>query len=170
MKEKMQFLEKNLDRMNYWLQFAEAKNAAAIAYITAILIIVCTTGVIPSATWLILITAVYAAGIIIALASFFPRYHVDVYNRDGEYDDKDNYLFWLHIAKYAVPDYIRAVKTKFFEENEAECYLRSETMYAEEIIANARIAKAKYEMFKWVVRCCVIGTLMIPISIIFTSC
>ena len=35
--EKIEFYEKNLDRINYWLQFAEAKNAAVIAFVVAIL-------------------------------------------------------------------------------------------------------------------------------------
>ena len=35
--KKIDFYEKNLDRVNYWLQFAEAKNAAIIAFVVAAL-------------------------------------------------------------------------------------------------------------------------------------
>lgn len=40
MKDRIEFLEKNLERINSWLQFAEAKNAAMIAFIVAMLAVI----------------------------------------------------------------------------------------------------------------------------------
>ena len=50
MNKNVEFYEKNLERVNYWLQFAEAKNAAVIAFIVAILAVIYSGDVIGNDT------------------------------------------------------------------------------------------------------------------------
>ena len=39
------FLYDNLERMNYWLQFAEAKNGSLIVLDVAVITIICSLGI-----------------------------------------------------------------------------------------------------------------------------
>ena len=168
MEKRVEFYEKNLDRVNYWLQFAETKNAAAIAFIVAMLAVVYTSNLIDNLVLVILITAVYVVSLIIAILSLYPQYKKDVKSSDGTYKNTDNLLFWNDIAKYSVDDYIDKVTKNFFKNNNA-IISALELSFVEEIITNARIAKFKYNMFRTSVGFSILGTVLIPIFLIIIA-
>ena len=68
--EKIDFYEKNLDRINYWLQFAEAKNAAVIAFVVAILAVIWTSDYSDNPCMVIIISMLYITSLVISLYSF----------------------------------------------------------------------------------------------------
>lgn len=167
--KKLEFHEKNLERVNYWLQFAETKNAAVIAFIVAILAVIYTSMLINNKALLIIISIVYVVSLILAISSLFPQYKKDVSRADGIYKDGvDNFLFWKDLAKYSAEDYIKGVNKVLFEEGNSSIS-KQEMAYAEEIITNARIAQYKYAMFEKSVIAAIVGTIMIPVFLIIVA-
>lgn len=162
------FLDKSLDRVNYWLQFAEAKNAAMIAFVVAMLAVIYGGDVINHLVLKIMITVIYVISLLLSVISFYPKYKKNVWICDGTYEVEDNLLFWKDISKYSVNDYLKAVSGKIFQvENERfDLDLR---MYAEEIITNARIAKAKYMLFEAAIKFVAFATVLLPIFIIIAE-
>ena len=170
MEKKLEFHEKNLERVNYWLQFAEAKNAAVIAYIVAILAVIYACKIIDNNILIIIITCVHVVSLIIAILSLYPKYKKDVNSSDGIYDpNADNFLFWSDIAKYSAEDYIKGVNEVFFSNENNQNISKQELMYAEEIITNARIAAFKYNMFRKSICFSIAGTIMIPLFLMLIA-
>lgn len=166
-----EFYEKNLERVNYWLQFAETKNAAAIAFIVAILAVIYSSDVIGNVWFKIVLTIVYVISLIAALISFFPQYRKDVNISVGQYTTDDNILFWKDIAKYSVEDYISKVNEINLDLSNADNVntFEIEKIFVEEIITNARIAQFKYNMFIYAVKYAIIGTVLFPIFMIIVA-
>lgn len=168
MKDRIDFYEKNLERVNYWLQFAEAKNAAMIAFVVAMLAVIYSF--FSNIIMLVILSLVYVIALIISTLSMFPKGNMNTNIRDGDYvEEKDNYLYWKDIAKYSKTDYIEKVNKQFFDNNSSETTSRQEFMLAEEIITNARIAKYKYYMFELATKVVIVGTVLIPICLICNS-
>lgn len=164
--EKTEFYEKNLDRINYWLQFAEAKNAAVIAFVVAILAVIWTSNYSDNACCMVIIISIfYITSLVTSLYSFYPQgKNININDRMKEYREEDNLLFWDDIAKYSLEDYIKCINNWMGLEKDDRSKI--ETMYVEEIITNARIAKKKYKCFKWSVVFSIIGTILIILMII----
>ena len=93
------FHEKNLERVNYWLQFAEAKNAAIIAFIVAILAVIFSIEE-QNDIILVIITTIYVAALVIAIISFYPKY-------------KKNLAVFLYIKIFGLKNYVQ-----FFDRQE----------------------------------------------------
>ena len=164
--EKIEFYEKNLDRINYWLQFAEAKNAAVIAFVVAILAVIWTSNYSDNACCMvIIISMLYITSLVISLYSFYPQgKNININDKMKDCREEDNLLFWDDIAKYSLKDYIECVNNQMgFEKDNGS---KIETMYVEEIITNARIAKRKYQSFKWSVIVSIIATILIMLLVI----
>lgn len=171
--DKMEFYEKSLDRVNQWLNFAEAKNAALIAFILAILSVIFGY---PFEEYMVISTIIaicYIIALCISLKSFQPRYDKDATIPMEKYSDKDNMLFWRDISKYSRSDYVEKVNLDFCEKGEEsktnKTRERWEFLYAEEIIINARIAKKKYELFQTALRFVIVGTIMVPIALLIIA-
>ena len=163
--DKMDFYEKNLDRIGYWLQFAEAKNAAVIAFVVAVLAVIWTSKLSDNICIATIISVFYIIALIISLYSFYPKdKDLNVNIKIEDYNERDNLLFWSDIAKYSLEDYIKVINEymQFEKDNKSEI----ENMYVEEIISNARIAKIKYQKFKCSVVMSIIGTFTIFIALI----
>ena len=163
--EKIEFYEKNLDRINYWLQFAEAKNAAVIAFVVAILAVIWTSDYSDNTCMVIIISMLYITSLVISLYSFYPQgKNININDKMKDCREEDNLLFWDDIAKYSLKDYIECVNNQMgFEKDNGS---KIETMYVEEIITNARIAKKKYKCFKWSVIVSIIATILIMLLVI----
>lgn len=168
MNKNVEFYEKNLERVNYWLQFAEAKNAAVIAFIVAILAVIYSGDVIGNAWFNIILTVIYVISLVASLISFFPQYKKDVNVSAGQYKTEDNILFWNDIAKYSIEDYINKVNVVNANENNTNAS-EIERTYVEEIITNARIAQFKYSMFKFAVKIAIGGTVLFPLFMIIVA-
>lgn len=166
--KKRDFLEKSLDRVNNWLQFAETKHAALIAFLIAILAILYGGDFIDNIIMQTIIAVVYLIALIISIISFFPRYDKDTSHTSGDCINSDNLLFWKDIAKYSEQEFLKRVYKDFWEEDK-ESFGVDEKLYAQEIIANARIARKKYDLFEKAVRFAVFGTILIPIFLIIIA-
>ena len=86
---KREMLEKSLENMNYWLQFAETKHAALIAFVIAALAFVFGGDCIENNVLEIILAIIYFIGLVVSLWSFLPR-NPDVSMPDGISDVKDN--------------------------------------------------------------------------------
>lgn len=142
------FFDKQLERVNYWLSFAEAKNAALIAFNIAVVAFVADfQKSFPLISTIIMVCFVLSC--IICLISFFPKTE----NRPKEKKAKrknDNLIFWGDIAFFENEGrYIECVISRYFPGNTLNgepnkmCY-----DLASEIIINSRIAQYKYSCFK----------------------
>jgi len=164
-KENIDFLEKNLERVNTWLQFAEAKNAAMIAFVVAMLAVIYDGNILTNEILRIIITIIYILSLFLSVISFYPKYKKNVFLRDGVYEVQDNLLFWKDISKYSVNEYLQAINTRIFKTEQGK-FTEEQRMYAEELITNARIAKAKYDLFIAALVFVIIATVLLPIFII----
>lgn len=142
------FFEKQLERTNYWLSFAEAKNAVLIAFnAAAIAFIVNFQKTFPVFSTTIMILLLMPC--IICLLSFFPN--LKSRPPKHQHDTKnDNLVFWGDIANLKDEGrYIELVIARYFPEHTLEgessklCY-----DLASEIMINSRIAMYKYRCFK----------------------
>ena len=141
------FFEKQLERSNYWLSFAEAKNAALLALNVAVIAFIAEFQKdFPVISTLIMV--VFIASSLVCLWSFYP-------NKDSRpKDDKkssssDNFIFWNDIAHIENEGkYIECVIARYFPgitlkntENKLCIDLSCE------IVISSRIAAAKYKLF-----------------------
>lgn len=160
MMDKIDFYEKNLDRVNYWLQFAEAKNAAMIAFIVTVLSIFNAS--FNNCYLRMLFYVVFLLALCISIFSILPKSNMNVDKVDGKYSDEDNCFYWNDIAKYSKNDYVNKINELFKSDNSSML----ELMLASEIITNARIAKHKFTLFRAAGRFVIIGTILIPILLV----
>lgn len=107
----------------------------------------------------------YITSLVISLYSFYPQgKNININDKMKDCREEDNLLFWDDIAKYSLKDYIECVNNQMgFEKDNGS---KIETMYVEEIITNARIAKRKYQSFKWSVIVSIIATILIMLLVI----
>ena len=165
MNDRIDFFEKNLERVNSWLQFAEAKNAAMIAFIVAMLALIYSF--FDNIVILVILSVVYVIALIISILSMFPKGNLNIDIKNGDYaEGKDNYFYWKDIAKYTKNDYAERVCNHLFPNLNDEAIGKHEMMLAEEIITNARIAKYKYMMFELATKVVIVGTVIILICLI----
>ncbi len=147
--ERSEFLQQLLENTNTWLHFAEAKNAALIAFNVAIiaafinsnLSVICKplfTGIIIG----LLIST------IIALCSFKPinKYLIKSDNADINL----NLLHYAYVASLEKNEFLKKIYTVYWQETFINTSIipQIEIDYAEEIIQNSRITLEKQTYFK----------------------
>lgn len=165
MKNKMiqSFLLNELDRVDKWLSFGEAKNAALIAFNVAALSVNMDFRCL---LLLALVRILMVFSILISLASFWPNLAKQV---DGIQSkppsncyETNNYLYFGDIALLNNGnEYLQIIMSRYLtkESNIINTYYLD---LAEEIVINSRIAVKKYKYFKY--------SLMIDfMAIIFTG-
>lgn len=145
-----EFFDKQLERINSWLTFAEAKHAAIIAFdIAAIAFVAEMRDNYP--TFCTIIMLLFIGSSFVSLCSFSPI----TFNRPPKLTDrvnvkKLNLLFWGDIAKVKdETQYIHQIIERYFP----HCALEKSAQrmcidLACEIVINSRIANRKYELFK----------------------
>lgn len=138
-------LKEIFQNTNSWLQFAEAKNAALIAFNTAILSAILDTldmDILRAITALFLITSTFCC-----LISFKPRKHVT--KCLGNKTDTDNILFYQDIAKYMEREYLKKFHEDYYEGIPLQCMQNSKRIkyYIQEITCNSKITVMKYKCF-----------------------
>lgn len=139
--------EKQLERVNIWLSFAEAKNAALIAFNVAmpsIFVNVCS--IYPVYCTVLLVMFILSA--MICLFSFVPNLqnHPEslVTNKTPV-----NLLFFSDIAAFRdVNSYINQVRERYYPSVSSESINGILLDLASEILINSRIATRKYKLFK----------------------
>ena len=156
------YFEKQLNTTNYWLSFAEAKNAALIVFnMTLIGMLVSTDDLIM--IYKLIFSIPFVISIIISLCSFWPNIFEILKRKDAckvnvnnHFKGKDNcktnknLLFYGNVAKIDdAKEYIELVRTRYYSQvlmEDVETKINID--FANEIITNSKIAVKKYNMFK----------------------
>lgn len=143
------------DNVNNWLKFAEAKNAAIIAYNSVILAgiasYITSNQNIPNllGSFLIISSCLILISSLIGLISFAPQTKIINYTKKGEILDSDNLLYWGHLKNYTPLQLLKKLNTsKTSENNNDSEFTIIEIDYAQQIIMNSQIADKKYSLFK----------------------
>ena len=163
-----EFLEKQLERTNTWLSFAEAKNAAIVAINVAV--IAFAYGLRAEHPWLsCLISALLTISTFISLLSFYPKdkgvIELTTSERPGS-----NLTFWKDVACVESGEkYLLLVKSEYFSGTTGNAESAMHNDLANEIVANSRITVLKYNKFKMSLRIdlAAIAICIIPFAIEF---
>jgi len=147
-----EMLEKAFANVNEWLKFAEQKNAALVAFNSAVLFgflnLPAPVKENPFLHAYIIAACIFIfMGAMVSLISFIPKLRIPWKISNKQTNSKDNFLFFGHIANYTPEKYL----ADFAKSLNCPEALLSETviekMYAEQIVVNARIANNKYACF-----------------------
>lgn len=160
----IEFLEKEFERVNNWLSFAEAKNGALFAVNIAIMSvlmsnfdkapIVCTIAML-----------IFLFSNFVCLTSMFPntQSRPDRLN-DSKMEDL-NLLFFGDIEKISTTEeYIDLTVRRYFSHDKFD--LTDKLIYdlASEVLINSRITAVKYNKFKYAVK---VDVLALVVSAVF---
>lgn len=156
--------ESQLDRTNYWLSFAEAKNGAIIAINVALLAVLFTI-FDKAPIFCVIVASVLLVSCATSLISFIPntksRPNVNTKISDVEL----NLLFYGDIATIGTTEnYIKLNIDRYF--GAKGIMLVNKLVYdlASEVLINSRIAVKKYKYFKNAVK---VDFLAIALTIVF---
>ena len=152
------FFEKQLDRINTWLNFAEAKNAALIALNIALIAVM--VNIFSNAKVLTVITVAAAmVSSFICLISFLPNLTNTPGNNITAVGQNPNLIYFGDISNISTSggmtqNYVNAVVDKYFADGpkdkiKADAFIVD---LASEIIINSQITVKKYQLFKWALR------------------
>lgn len=163
----VEILEKIFSNVNNWLAFAEAKNAAIIAFnIAVIAALLSGSDVLGKTIIFYFLNVIIVLSTAFALLSFIPNLGNDK-SASSQIDEQDNLLLFSHIAKYSKEQYLIAVYRVYFNLTRQENDLsKIELDYADEITYNAGITVNKYRCFKRALYIDFVGILGILILII----
>ena len=142
-------LWKIFDNVNSWLKYAEGKNAYILTFIgaqiTLIKFLKC-----PMNGWMT--TGLIFLGIcfFFCLFSFFPKtvitsWFYNLSNSNEPPDEKDNLLFYGHIVKYSIEQYIEKMQKYLNGQIKGNKYLED---LCAQVVINAGITNAKFNLFK----------------------
>jgi len=137
-------LKDTLSKVNEWVKFAEAKNAANVAFCSAA--VFALSRIILNYEELNSYIIIYLAFVIICLVlslsisllSFVPKLDapwLDI----GKTDGSDNFLYFGHACKYSGTDYLELVYGNEKKKN-LESYAL-ELAYSNQIVVNSKIAQ-----------------------------
>ena len=153
------------ENVNNWLEYAEKKNTIILSFIGLQLTFVKVF--IDKINTLQIISILFLGlCFFITLVSFFPKTAIPwwVYSwaqLKEQINANDNLLFYGHITKYSVNDYIESMEKYFEGEIHGHKYLED---LCNQIVINSRIASTKYNMFKVTAWLMIIGQILLLIS------
>ena len=143
------YLEKQLERVNGWLSFAEAKNAGLIAANVALLAVI--IALFNDAPVFCVIAGVVALGsCALSFISFLPiSKSEELIWKSKEFDPEKDYnlIFYNDIAEICNLDtYMKLVNEKYFDG--AASFSNKAKDLAFEVMENCKITMNKYKWFK----------------------
>lgn len=150
MGDKECLLQQIFDNVNNWLHFAEAKNAALIAFNIALMAVIVDTNLFSS---YILLFSIIIIGLLIstifALYSFKPIN--ETLKKTSNSNLEENLLHFAYIASLEQEEYIKKLYDHYWGErnkdiNDVPMLYKD---YCNEIIANSRITLRKQAYFKY---------------------
>lgn len=150
-----ELLEKNFSNINSWLNFAEAKNAANIAFTAA-----CITEIFNLSNRNVILNVICILLVISGMCSMFsflPRLENKVKrknffifaNKKKRYKG-DNLIFFENIKEYSGNSYIQKICKEYFRKKKYNP-TKYELDLSDEIIYNSKITSRKYKLFRWAV-------------------
>ena len=167
-KETIEFLKEQLERTNYWISFAEAKNGAIVAINIALMTIIVDLFSYAAELCVFALSCLIVSNLI-CLISFFPNLkthwkkeddkgNIDKEKLSGEKSAKNddselNLLFYSDIAKLSEEQYKEQVRIKYGEQFGEKCFNNKIAFdYLSEIHINSCIANRKYILFKYAIK------------------
>lgn len=150
--EKNETVKYIFDNVNYWLAFAEAKNAGLLAANMAALAVLLQIEE-RSISIYIIICLVLISTFIVFLSLWSKMF---IQGRIGENcNENDNMLFYKDIAKYSAEEYCKKVYYNYFNENleDTNTIPRNIKDMIFEININSKIATRKFILFNLAIRC-----------------
>lgn len=165
-----ELLEKSFSNVNSWLNFAEAKNAANIAFVIACIAAIFSLQKMNIILYIVCIFLI-ASGIG-SLISFLPRLgdkvrkNCFVFFRNKKLRaNGDNLLFFENIKEYSGDAYIKQVSKAYFGENKYNP-TKYQIDLSNEIVYNSDIVSRKYKFFKMAVCLDIIAFFLLAVSVI----
>jgi hypothetical protein len=151
---------------NDWLRFAEAKNAAMVAAVCALIVVGCDH--FPSSTKFGLVQWACFGGCVLlviagtlSLASFIPKLTFEWTRSKAEADAKHNLFFFEHIAGYSAFDFLDAL----YQAELAESPKRKlELDLAGQAVINSQIASRKFKQFRTACWFALTGLILLGVS------
>lgn len=185
MEDKLKYIFENT---NNWLNFAEAKNAAVLAFNIALIAAITSTDLLKNyVTIMYIIIAILTLSIIVSILSFVPKTNntisdniyistigkIDkIIERIFKEDVKENLLFYGYISQLGidqVDEYIQKMINSYDMDEEDRKITGFEKELAEEIIINSRITQRKYNYFKASIYILIIGMILLLIILILCA-
>lgn len=157
-----------LSSVNEWLRFAETKNGALLALNSG-----CAIGISKLITdldqglifWgLGMSLALFLGSATVCLVSFLPTTTMPLVVGTNNNGRDENLLFFGSIANHNIDSYLQAILHSTPSCPSPPSQL--ERLYAEQIIINSGIAKAKYKYFKFAMWLCLAAVCTIPIALV----
>jgi hypothetical protein len=134
------------------VKFAETKNAALLAAngVTLIAVLQILTGEHPVGDWLERYLWILAGGntvsAVVALLSFLPVTQIPWLRRPRRREATGNLLFFGDVHRFNGTTYLQALSTALEQDGYASNEF--ERMYADQVVANSKIASRKFTYFK----------------------
>ena len=154
----LDFLDNIYQKVNYWLSFAEAKNAALIAFNIAML-----SFSLNFSEYCIQLVALCSllliASTICCLISFYPNLKANVRlssstkSATNNNMKNTNLLFWKDIAQFeSSAKYLEELQSQYNISPASDNDKKPAMDLANEILINSQIANQKYSLFRWALR------------------
>ncbi|AFT74244.1 hypothetical protein AMEC673_07750 [Alteromonas macleodii str. 'English Channel 673'] len=163
-------LKDTLARVNDWIKFGEAKNAANIAFCSAgtfmfIRMLVSNSEInLVFASYAVFSIILLSISFLISLLSFVPKLKAPWVSM-GNREEKDNLLYFGDAHKYSATQYLS--KLYLGRPHNSENY-ELEEAYAQQIVVNSKIAYIKFKQFDiaiWFT----ISAIITPLGALFIS-
>lgn len=163
-------LKDTLSKVNDWIKFAEAKNAANVAFCSAT--IFALTRVVTSKEsiniyimyYIFFVLLCLILSLSISLFSFIPKLRIP-WLYIGKRNDQDNLLFFGHACKYTAKSYLEKLYDGKDQSNENK---KLETLYSGQIVVNSKVAYIKFKQFDLAIYFTMIAILS-PIGILVVA-
>ena len=151
-----------LSSVNEWLMFAEAKNAilasvSSLALWSLIRLVVIEDLTQAIKIYITSLILFLSFSLIIALISFLPVLHYKFIIPKSKNKQHRNLLYFDYLSKLSKRELLTQYYSAKGDPNAA--YGEIESMYAEQIIMNARITTAKFKIFRYGVSAVLLGVL-----------
>lgn len=169
-KELDELLEKNFSNVNSWLNFAEAKNAANIAFVVACIAAIFSLDDMNVLLYILCLFLIISG--MCSLVSFLPRLGNKVASKITSNSKnrkrkakEDNLIFFENIKEYSGDTYLKQVCKLYFDENKYNP-TKYQLDLSDEIVYNSDIVSRKYKLFKVAVYLDIVAFLLLAFSIV----
>lgn len=169
-KELDELLEKNFSNVNSWLNFAEAKNAANIAFVAACIAAIFSLDDMNVLLYILCLFLIISG--MCSLVSFLPRLGNKVaskipsnFKNRKRKTKEDNLIFFENIKEYSGDTYLKQVCKLYFDENKYNP-TKYQLDLSDEIVYNSDIVSRKYKLFKVAVYLDIVAFLLLAFSIV----
>lgn len=165
--------------VNDWLRFAEAKNAALLAFsgtaMTAILTVLITAQGLPNSLRIgLLISTIFLNSCTLLCAlSFLPKTNLErlLWIRDKPYRKlkptiTDNLYYFGDLQKYSSAELLEALNKQYVNNSAILPYGKESNDIAIQIIINSSIASMKFYLFTYALYFLIISIVTVPITML----